>query len=164
MRRITIAYAAVSMWVFGWLTGTFGFLHALLAAAIFTSPVFFSWRMITSNRPVKRREYGYLTVVTMLALSCTTFLVVGWYATGMDRLAMFGREYRAFQRRVSTMPEYKNVEVSHTLRKGGRVCLHGSVVAKTSHDRLIQMIDRMIRNDECGYYDGVDYPGKDPAE
>ncbi len=152
------------MWIFGWLTGIFGFLPALLMAIVFTCPVFFSWRMTRGNRPVKRREYGYLAVVTMLALSCTAFFVIEWYATGMDRLAMFGREYRAFQRRVSSMPEYKNVEVSHTLRKGGRVYLHGSVVAKTSHDRLIQMSDRMIRNSECGYYDGVDYPGKDPAE
>lgn len=58
------------------------------------------------------------------------------------------------------MPEYKNVEVSFTHRKGGRVYLTGHVANKDTHDRLLQAYSSMVRNNDSGYYDGVEYPGK----
>jgi hypothetical protein len=38
--------------------------------------------------------------------------------------------------------------------------LHGHVTNKDSHDRLLQMIERMVRNSDSRYYGGADYPGK----
>ena len=160
MRNVTIAYSVIAIWAFGWLAGRFGFLPSLFASVIILAPAFFAWRMISRKQTVKHRELAYLGVVTMLAVAASGFIVVKWYDTGMDRRAIFDREYHAFQRRVSTMPEYNNVEVSYTHRKGGRVYLHGSVANKDSHDRLIQTIDWMIRNNDSGYFDGVEYPGK----
>ena len=42
----------------------------------------------------------------------------------------------------------------------GRHYLHGHVANKDAHDRLLQMIEWMVRNNDSGYYDGVEYPGK----
>lgn len=160
MRRLIIANVIAAIWIFGWLTGTFGFLPALLAAVIFSSPSFFAWRMTNSKRAVKRREYCYLAVLAALAWVSTAFIVVRWYDTGLDRLVIFEREYQAFRRQIANLPEFGNVEISYTLRKGGRVYLHGAVATKDSHDRLVQMIDRMIRHNKSGYYDGVEFPNK----
>ena len=156
MRRITIVYAIISIWFGGWLTATFGILPAILAAIIFMSPVFFSWRILRQNRPTKRREYVYLTILTTLAVASTSFLIITWFESGMDKLVIFDREYNAFCQHIATMHEFKSVEISYTDRKGGRVYLHGTVGSKDSHDRLIEMIDRMIRNNGSGYFDG--YP------
>jgi len=160
MRRVTFVYSIAAIWTFGWLTGTFGLLPSLFASAIVFAPVASAWRMLVSKRAIKRREYGYLATVSLLAITATGFIVVKWYDTGMDRLAVFDREYDAFHKRISSMPEYKNVEISYTHRKGGRVYLHGDVANKDSHDRLLQTYERMVRNNDSGYYDGVDYPGK----
>lgn len=163
MRRWTIAYCVIAIWTFGWLVGRFGILPSVFAALIFFIPAAFAWRMVTSNRTIRRREYGYLGLVTVLALSATVFVVAKWQDTGMDRRAMFDRDYHEFRDRVNSMPEYKNVEVSYTHRKGGRVYLHGHVASKDSHDRLLQTYEWMVRNNQSGCYDGVEYPGK-PAE
>ncbi|MFN3149998.1 hypothetical protein [Bremerella sp.] len=164
MRNVTIAYSVIAIWAFGWLAGRFGFLPSLFVAIIILTPAFFAWRMILRDQVIKRREFAYLSVVTLLAVSGSVFIILQWYDTGMDRRAMFDREYHAFQRRVSTMPEFRDVEISYTHRKGGRVYMHGSVANKLSHDRLIETIDWMIRNNDSGYYDGVEYPGKTNAE
>lgn len=164
MRKATVIYSIIAIWIFGWLTGTFGGLPALLVAVILGLPAICAWRMTAMKRPVKRREYGYLIVATTLAVVGTAFLVVNWYSTGMDRLATFEREYHAFRRHVSAMPEYKNVEISYTRRKGGRVYLRGTVVGKVYHDQLMQTIESMVRNNDCGYYDGVDYPNKPSSD
>ncbi|QDT65324.1 hypothetical protein [Calycomorphotria hydatis] len=160
MRNVTIVYSVIAIWAFGWLAGRFGFSPSLFASFIILAPMFFAWRMISRDQSIKRREFAYLGIVTVLAVAASVFIVLKWYDTGMDRRAIFDREYHAFQRHISTMPEYKNVEISYTHRKGGRVYLHGSVANKDSHDRLIQIIDWMIRNNDSGYYDGVEYPGK----
>jgi hypothetical protein len=160
MRRWAIAYSVIAMWAFGWLAGRFGLLPSLFAALVFFIPAVFAWRMVASKRIIKRREYAYLGVVTVLALGATTFVVAKWHDAGMDRLAIFDREYHRFRNRVESMPEYRNVDVSYTHRKGGRVYLHGRVANKQSHERLIQLIVWMVRNNDSGYYDGVDYPGK----
>jgi hypothetical protein len=164
MRRIKTVYAAVSIWFFGWFTATFGFLPALFITTIFASPCFFLWRMTTPNRAIKRREYFYLAILTTLAVAGSLFIVMKWFETGMDRLAFFDREYDAFCHQIATMPEYRNVEISYTNRKGGRVYLHGSVGTKYAHDQLIQIIDNMIRNNDSGYYDGIAYPGKPSSD
>jgi hypothetical protein len=164
MRRVTIAYTIIATWLFGWLTGTFGFLPALLAALIFVSPGFFAWRMTRSRQPVKRREYVYLAVVTTLALFGTAFIIVSWYAYGLDKLAMLDREIRAFRRGIATMPEFSKVEVSYTLVKGGRVSLDGWVGAKKWHDQLVEMATRMFRNNEGGIFDRVTYPREPVAD
>lgn len=160
MRRWTIAYTVIAIWTFGWLAGRFGILPSLFAAFIFFIPAVFAWRMLILNRPIKRREFVYLGLVTVLACCGTAFVVSKWYETGMDRLAMFDREFHQFRNRVASMPEYQNVEISYTHRKGGRVYLHGHVANKDAHDRLIRMIDGMVRNNDSGYYDGVEFPGK----
>lgn len=160
MRRWSIAYSVIAIWTFGWLAGRFGLLLSLFAALIFFIPAVFAWRMLASNRAIKRREYAYLSFVTVLALGATAFVVTKWHDTGMDRLAMFDREYHEFHSRVNSMSEFKNVEVAYTHRKGRRVYLHGHVANKDSYDRLLQMIKWMIRNNDSGYYDGVEYPGK----
>lgn len=164
MRWATTAYSIASIWLFGWLTATFGFLCAVLATLILASPAFFSWRMSARNRPIGRCEYGYLAVLAIVVVIGTLFLVMTWFETGMDRLASFDREYRAFCSRIATMPEYKNVEVSYTHRKGGRVYLHGTVDTKDSHDRLIQMVDRTVRSNASGFYDGVSIRGMPSAD
>lgn len=163
MHRWTIAYTVIAIWTFGWLAGRFGILPSLFAAIIFFIPAVFAWRMFTCSRTIKRHEYGYLGLVTVLALCATAFIVSKWYESGMDRLAMFDREYQQFRNRVASMREYKNVEVSYTHRKGGRVYLDGYVANKGNHDRLLEMIEWMVRNNDSGYYDGVDYPGKSDA-
>jgi hypothetical protein len=160
MRRWAIAYSVIAIWVFGWLAGRFGLLPSLFAAVVFFIPGVFAWRMVASKRTIKRREYVYLGVATVLALVATTFVIAKWHGAGMDRLAIFDREYHQFRNRVESMPEYKNVEVSYTHRKGGRVYLHGHVANKGSHERLIQLIEWMVRNNDSGYFDGVNYPGK----
>ena len=160
MRRFAIVYSVIAIWTFGWLVGSFGLWVSLFASIIVFAPAVFAWRMTTSNREIKHREYGYLAVVTVLTIVASVFIVSKWYETGMDRLANFDREYHAFRSHVSALPEYTNVEISYTHRKGGRVYLHGNVANKDSHERLIQKIERMVRNNDLGYYDGVEYPGK----
>jgi hypothetical protein len=157
-RRATIAYVIISTWIFGWLTATFGVLPAIFAAFILVLPAFFSWRMIASNRQIKRREYCYLAILTALVVVGISYLVTTWFECGIHELVIFDREYRAFHRQVKAMPEYRNVEVSYTNGKGGRVYLQGVVATKASHDRLIQMIEQMVRNNKSGYSDGVTYP------
>jgi hypothetical protein len=163
LRRLTIVYIMVAIWAFGWLAATFGFLPSVLAEVILVAPVYFAWRMITGNRPIERSEYGYLSVVATLSIAATVYLALNWYGAGMDRLAMFDREFREFRRHVASSPEYKKVELSYTHRKGGRVYMNGAVGSQYSHDRLIQDIESMVRNNYGGYYDGVSYPGKAKA-
>lgn len=160
MRHWTFAYTTIAIWTCGWLAGRFGLFPSLFAAVIILAPALFAWRMLASNKVAKRREYIYLAMVTLLAIFGTGFVVAQWYETGMDRLAMFDREMHQFTNRVASMPEYKNVEVSFTHRKGGRVYLKGHVANKDSHDRLLQNYGWMVRNNDSGYYDGVEYPGK----
>jgi hypothetical protein len=116
--------------------------------------------MITGNRPIHRREYGYLAFLTSLCVVATGFPIMMWYAAGMDRLLLFHREYEAFCRSAAAEPAFRNVAISYTDRKGARVYLHGSVASKDSHDRLITTIEQMIRNNDGGYYDGVEFPGR----
>jgi hypothetical protein len=160
MRHWTNAYSAIAIWTFGWLAARFGLLPSLFAAMILFSPILIAWRMRISKREINRREYFYLGVVALLAVCGTSFVVSKWVETGMDRSALFEREFHQFKNSVSSMPEYTHVEVSFTLRKGGRVYLHGHVPNKSAHDRLLHTYERMVRNNLSGCYDGVEYPGK----
>jgi hypothetical protein len=76
------------------------------------------------------------------------------------RLAMFDREFKHFRKHVASMPECKGVQVYCTRRKGGRVYLHGHVLHKEVHDRLLQAYERMVHSNDSGCYDGVEYPGR----
>ena len=166
MRGWIIAYSVIAIWTFGWLSGRFGLLPSFFPALMLFIPAVFAWRMLASRRTIKRREYAYLGLVTMLALSGTPFVIAKWYDTGVDRLAVFDRQYHQFRNRVKSMPEYENVEVSYEHGKGGSVfCVYldGSVANKGSHDRLLQMIGRMVRNNDCWYYDRLEYPGESTA-
>ncbi len=78
------------------------------------------------------------------------------------RLAMFDHEFKHFRKHVTSLPEFKDVQVFCTRRKGGRVYLHGHVLNKDIHDRLMQAYDRMLHSNESGCYDGVGYPEKPP--
>lgn len=160
MRSWTIAYTVVSIWTFGWLASRFGLAYSIFAAAIIFIPAAFAWRMLASNIAIKHREYLYLGLVTLASVYATAFIVSSWFDAGLDRLRIFESEYQSFRDRVNSLPEYKQVEVSYTHRKGGRVYLHGHVINKDSHDRLIDLIESIVRNSDSGYYDGVDYPGK----
>jgi hypothetical protein len=150
----------MAIWTFGWLAGRFGLIPSFFAAILFFAPALFAWRMVASNKEAKRREFVYLGLVTLIAVCATGFVVTKWYETGMDRSAMFDREFYKFRNRVASLPEYRNVDVSFTHRKGGRVYLHGHVANKDAHDRLIQTFEWMVRNNESGCYDGVQYPGR----
>lgn len=160
MRRWTIAYTVIAIGTFGWLAGQFGVLPSLIVAFIFFIPAAFAWRMLSRDRTIKRREIVYLGIVTIVACCGTAFVVAKWYDTGMDRLTMFEREVHHFRNRVASMCEYQNVEVLQTNFKGGRVYLRGHVTNKDAHDRLIQMLQQMVRNADSGYLDEVKYPGK----
>jgi len=166
MRGWIIAYSVIAIWTFGWLSGRFGLLPSFFPALMLFIPAVFAWRMLTSRRAIKRREYTYLALVAMWALSITVYLVARWYDTGVDRLAMFDRQYHQFRNRVKSMPEYENVEVSSTHGKGGsvfRVYLDGRVANRGSHDRLLQMIGLMIRKSDIWWYDRLEYPGESTA-
>jgi hypothetical protein len=127
--------------------------------AILAVPALIAWPMLVHGRTTKSREYALCTA-TLLALGTTSTLISSWIENGVDYRAMFDREYRQFLDYVAATSEYKNVKVSLTYRKGGRVYLHGHVPNKDSHDRLIRKCERMVRINDSGYYDGVDYPGK----
>ena len=166
MCRWIIAYSVIAVWTFGWLSGRFGLLPSFFPALMLFIPAVFAWRMLASSRTIKRREYAYLGLVTMLGIGGTRFVVAKWYETGVDQLAIFDREYHQFRNRVKSMPEYENVEVSYTRGKGGRdyrVYLQGRVANKGSHDRLLQMIGSMVRNNDSWYYDHLEYPGESTA-
>ena len=160
MRKLTIAYSVAVVWVLGWLAAIFGFLPSCFLALILAVPAFFAWRMFAVGRNVKRREYVYLAVAAALAVAGSAFVVSHWYSVGMDRIAMFERQCHSLRRQVSAMPEYENVELSYTLHKGGRVYLHGTVESKESHDELMHMIYREIRNGQSACSGSVEYPGK----
>jgi hypothetical protein len=159
-RRLAIGYSAAAITFFAWLSHTFGLGPSILAAVIFGSPGFLVWRMASTDQPVKRREYGYLALLTLLALTGTGFLVDQWYGAGLDRLEIFEREYRSFSRHLATLPEYREVKTVFTRRKGGHLYLEGWVPSKESHDRLIRLIESMIRHNQGGYHDALYYPGK----
>lgn len=164
MRRVVIAYSLIVAWLFGWLTATFGPFEAAAIAVVLGTPVLFAWRMLAENRPIKRREYVYLAVLAGTVVSAAAFLVVTWYSAGIDKLAMFRRELREFQRRIARDPECKNVTVDYTDRKGGRVYLTGTVPSKNAYDRLIKTINSLVHSNVSGYHDGVAYPGKPKLE
>jgi hypothetical protein len=158
MRRVALTYAAAAIWLFGWMTGTFDLFLSVVTSLVSAAPIFVWWRMSARNQPIKRREYLYLAILTILALVGTAFLVAMLFNTGRDRIAIFDREYYAFCREIRAMPEFKNVETSYTNEKMGRMYLKGNVASKDSHDRLIEMVRYWIRYG--GYSDDVDYPGK----
>lgn len=160
MRKFATVYTAAAIWIFGWTTGVFGLVASSFLSIIILAPVVFSWRMATANCPIRRHEYGFLALTTLLAISSSVFIVVKWYETGMDRVAMFEREFHAFHRHIKTMPEFRNVDVSYTTRKGGRVYLSGRVATRLAHEELLRTIESMIRNNRSGYSDGVEYPDK----
>jgi len=88
MLRWTIAYTSIAIWVFGWLAGRYGILPSFLAALIFFTPAVFAWRILASERTVKRREYAYLGLVTALAVVATTFVVC------VGKVRRHGGDYR----------------------------------------------------------------------
>ncbi len=160
MRYWTFTYTAASIWTFGWLAARFGLAYSFFAAAIIFIPAAFAWRMLDSNIAIKHREYLYLGLITLASVSASAFIVSKWFDAGLDRLIIFENEYQSFRDRVNSLPEYRQVEVSYTRRKGGRVYLRGHVINKDSHDRLIDLLETIVRNSDSGYYDGVVYPGK----
>jgi len=109
--------------------------------------------MTRPERQVKPREHVYFAILLSVAIIGTGFVTTKWYSAGMDRLALFERECETLRRSIANDPAFQDVEVSYTTRKGGRVYLHGSVASKTSHDRLITMVKRTVRNNDSGYYD-----------
>lgn len=163
MRRFVILYTIASIWTFGWATGTFGFLPSTFLCLLLSLPVLIGWRILEAKRDVRDREYWYVGLVSAIAVCASVLVVHNWYDVGMHRRARFAREIAVFDRHVQATPEFKSVSVSHTMRKGGRVYLKGSVANAKSHERLMHDIEWMIRNNDSGYHDGVDYPGKPNA-
>lgn len=159
MRNLAIAYALIGIWTCGWVAGRFGLTSSLFVVTLLSVPALIAWPMLAQGRTTKLREYA-LCSATILAIGGTGVLISAWIENGLDRRAMFDREYRQFINYLSSTSDYKNVKASFTYRKGGRVYLHGYVPNKESHSRLIQKYERMVRNNNSGYYDGVDYPGK----
>ncbi len=165
MRRLTIAYTAVAIWAFGWLTGTFGFGPALLASIILLTPAYFGWRMAAARQDdVRDREYVYLGVLTLFSVTGTLLLITAWFDTGMDRRAMFNRALSDFRQHVATMPEYGNVTISYTDLKGGGLRLDGSVANEEAHERFLRTLERMVGFTGVWYDDDIYYPGRADSE
>jgi hypothetical protein len=160
MRRLTIAYFICVIWLFGWLAGSFGLLPSLFASVITVFPAVVAWRMITSSPTIKRREYGYLGAVTLLALTTTSLLIGKWYDYELDGRPIFERKCSELQRRLAAWPEFRNVQVSNAFRYGGRLYLDGYVATKDAHDKLIGTYEWTFRNIGSELIDNVAYSGK----
>jgi hypothetical protein len=81
-----------------------------------------------------------------------------------ERLAQFAREYEQLRKHITSMPEFRNVRLSFTRRRGGRVYMHGRVLDKEAHDRLMEAYKSLVHSNDAGCYDGVEYPGKPPEK
>lgn len=79
-----------------------------------------------------------------------------------ERLAQFVLECQHFRQQIASTPEFRNVRLFFTRRKGGRVYLHGHVPSKEVHDRLLEAYERLVHSNDSGCYDGVEYPGRPP--
>lgn len=159
-RRISIAYSVIAAWVFGWLAGTFGLLSSIFPVCILFIPSAIAFRILSSDHAATKREYGYFGVTVTLTIVATALFITHYFDTGMYRLAQFEREYRMFHSEVSSMPEYNQVELSYTRRKGGCVYLHGHVSSKAQHEHLLEKLERIVHNNDAGFLDDVKYPGK----
>jgi len=160
MRIIMIAYALVASWLFGWLTVYFGAGPASFVFAIFVSPVVIAFRMARQNPNPRMKEYCYLGIVTVLAISGTVFVVNENFKSGLDRDVLFRRRFAEFRENIVKEPEFKHVELTYQESKGIYVYVEGKVANEATHDRLIQWLVRNGSIVPSGYFDGVDYPGR----
>jgi len=162
MYQFSIIYSIIAIWTFGWLTGTFGASTSWRASVLLAFPAILSWRIVAARRPIHLGHSIYITCATLFTIVCSMWLTSQWSVMGEDRLAWLDREVHAVRRALNSQLRFKNVGISYFRTKAG-MCVHldGSVPSKITHDDLIQLIKRRIRNNEGGYSDGVDYPGKD---
>lgn len=161
--RTILFYAGALLWVFGWLTAVFGLWHAFLAVILVAFPLFVAVRMAKSDQSVRRREYVYLGVLTILALVGTGFLVLVWYDYGLHRPVAFQRDMWFLRRYLATKPEYEHVDVSYDTGFKGlglHVVLSGSVRTRKVHDELVEAVNRSFRYNDS-IRDGVMYWGRD---
>lgn len=157
LRLPVIGYACATCWLFGWATATFDWGSATFLTVIAASPAALAWWMTGGDRSIAPREYVYLAILTVIAVGGTAFVVDRWFETGMDERAQFKREFHKFRAWVEEQPEYTGVEVDIQQAKVGYVHLNGEVATKESHDRLIEMLERIVRNAHGSYADRVNY-------
>ena len=160
MQTFIFCYTIAAIWVFGWMAGTFGLLPSVFVSIILFAPAFVGFRIINGEQNNQIRKIVYLSLVTMFSLAGSATIVHSWFDVGLDRSVILDREYLDFRNSVKSLPEFDDVDISYTNRKGGRVFLSGTVANKASHDRLIEKVERMVYNNHAGYHDGVDFPGK----
>jgi hypothetical protein len=161
-KTLSVSYAIAAAFAFGWLTAVIEFPRALIMAAFFFAPCFVAWKTFFSNKSVSRGEYSALAGATLLLSGASLFLVTQLFRNDVDKHVMFDRECRVFCRRLQSLPEYTNIDVSYSHMKGGTVHLRGKVADKDSYDRLIWFTRGLLLCQEMGasYADRVDYPGK----
>ena len=158
MRTLTILYSVATVILLCWIGHGYGFVRGLLTAGFFGLPAYVAWKMTSSKRPTAWREYLYFVLVTMVAVGGTKFLVDKWDGADVRQKVTFDRQYRAFQYHVRNMPEFKDVDLSHTYGFQGHVTLQGTVATKDSHDRLVEILERMVK---CSRnVDKLQYPGE----
>lgn len=158
MRRLIIAYLMLTAGLCGWLIATFGLGYALFGTFIFALPIYVAWRIVSNDRPARKREYGYLGALACLALVATGFLIGAWYSYDLDSRVIFDRECRELRDYIARNPEYKDVEIYWGCRKGCGVTLQGSVHSIRLYENLIQQSRHTVHYG--GIYDQVEYPEK----
>jgi hypothetical protein len=145
---VDIGHALGFMYVMGW---SF-FLTVPIGAALFVVSIL--WLVVASGMRLAARLNG--TAVSKSQASDAQ-------SRPTERLAQFAREYEHLRKHITSMPEFRNVRLSSTRRRGGRVYMHGRVLDKEAHDRLIESYKCLVHSNDAGCYDGVEYPGK-PSE
>jgi hypothetical protein len=145
---VDIGHALGFMYVMGWCF----FLTVPIGAALFVVSIL--WLVVAGGMCLADQVNG--TAVSKSHASDAQ-------SRAAERLAQFTREYEHLRKHITSMPEFRNVRLSSTRRRGGRVYMHGRVLDKEAHDRLMEAYKSLVHSNDAGCYDGVEYPGK-PSE
>lgn len=156
IRWLATFYLISAAITLSWVYSDFGN-PTLVVGCLMVSPgLLVLWRL--RKKPIGVRQRVDLAIAGTVAVVAISFLIFRSYDLGLDRHAKFEREYHSFLRKIANKPEYADIEVSYTHRKGGRVYLKGTVATKDLHDRLIEDFESTVHSNESGYYDGIAWP------
>ena len=145
---VDIGHLLGFMYVMGW---SF-FLTVPIGAALFVVSIL--WLVVNT---------GMLLAARVNKTAVSNALASDMHSRPTERPVLFTCEYEQLRRHIASMPEFRNVRLSFTRRRGGRVYMHGRVSDKEAHDRLMEAYQSLVHSNDAGFYDGVEYPGK-PSE
>ena len=145
---VDIGHSLGFMYVMGWAF----FLTVPIGAALFVVSIL--WLIVNS---------GMLLAARMNKTAVSKAPASDIHSRPTERPVQFAREYEQLRRHITSMSEFRNVRLSFTRRRGGRVYMHGRVLDKEAHDRLMKAYQSLVHSNDAGFYDGVEYPGK-PSE